>query len=674
MILENFRQYKGKQELIFSDDSNSRKVSVVLGENGLGKTGIFRALMFCLYDLRKLSQDEDTRDSEIHLINIGTMKDNRNKTVKMAVKLNFEHNNIEYSLCREMRGRINDKGEILEEKGPISMSFTDVDGNTKFVDKDDIVHTINSILDKRIREFFLFDGEKIERLTRAGHSQKQEIKQGIRNLLKIDVLEKAIDVMKKLTKILEDEVKELSPEKLQRLLYKRQEIEDKLEEKKKLLETKQNEKDYAQEEFDSLEIKLENYKEIAYLINNRKEISGEIEEKEKRKDEMLYDMKHMLTKIYTILINNSISKVYKKIDEQKASGEIPPKIRAELIEEIIKEKKCICGRIIEEGTEHYNNIIKWKEKTKGIEHQDFLLNLWKDLDRIDYEIESNQTILDRWIYEYAKLRNEINEFKKKQEDISKRIGKTDREDITQLEKQRRLVQNNIIDLDGTIKTINRDIEEMAASIDEISLEIKEEEKKDELAKKLMKRVELARDTKETLETIHSEFTLETRNKLSSEATRILNNLLDDQSKRHIKKIFVKENYSLEVIDKYGDEFLANISAGQRQIVSIAFITALAKIASKGLKINYPLFMDTPFSRLSSTHRRNLINELPALCSQWILLTTGTEFTKNEARELKNGNNWSKFYKLNSTITGDTTITSYNPEDCINLLEERDELI
>ena len=55
--LTNFRQFKGIQTIEFSHGPKEN-VSVIYGENGRGKTGIFRALMFCLYGDRSLSQDE----------------------------------------------------------------------------------------------------------------------------------------------------------------------------------------------------------------------------------------------------------------------------------------------------------------------------------------------------------------------------------------------------------------------------------------------------------------------------------------------------------------------------------------------------------------------------------------------------------------------------------------
>ena len=68
LTLTNFRQFRRKHTLRFSH--GRKNVTVVLGENGRGKTGLFRALMFCLYGDRQLSQDGTKIDEhEVHLVN-----------------------------------------------------------------------------------------------------------------------------------------------------------------------------------------------------------------------------------------------------------------------------------------------------------------------------------------------------------------------------------------------------------------------------------------------------------------------------------------------------------------------------------------------------------------------------------------------------------------------------
>ncbi len=68
LCLKNFRQFKGAQELEFAAPAGGRRenVTVVFGENERGKTGIFRAIMFCLYGDQQLSQDEQVDQKEIY--------------------------------------------------------------------------------------------------------------------------------------------------------------------------------------------------------------------------------------------------------------------------------------------------------------------------------------------------------------------------------------------------------------------------------------------------------------------------------------------------------------------------------------------------------------------------------------------------------------------------------
>ena len=195
LTLYNFRQFLGEQTLTFTGKTG-RNVVVVLGENGRGKTGIFRALMYCLFGERKLEQDGNISDKEIQLINTTALYKSDGKPVTMWVQLLFEHDGIRYTLQREMRGTYKND-QLREEDGSVSLSCINEDGNTKKITGDQIGDFIKSVLDKRVRDYFLFDGEKIERLTRAGREQQEQIKLGIRKLLDIDTLDHGINILKK---------------------------------------------------------------------------------------------------------------------------------------------------------------------------------------------------------------------------------------------------------------------------------------------------------------------------------------------------------------------------------------------------------------------------------------------------------------------------------------------
>ncbi|MCP4109897.1 MAG: AAA family ATPase [Desulfobacteraceae bacterium] len=205
LTMKNFRQFHGIQEIIFAspDRTEGKSVTVIFGENGRGKTGIYRAIMFCLYGDHRLSQDAHVEEKELHLVNNTELRksaSDKGNPVECFVKLEFSHSSSVYTLQRNILGML-DGDEAIEEFGKVILIQQTVEGNTKIIeDNSKIKNVINSILDHRVREYFLFDGEKIERLTRASSDQRKEISVGLKNLLDIDTLETAIKGTERLQK------------------------------------------------------------------------------------------------------------------------------------------------------------------------------------------------------------------------------------------------------------------------------------------------------------------------------------------------------------------------------------------------------------------------------------------------------------------------------------------
>ena len=113
ILLKNFRQFIGEQEIEFYKN-NEQNITVIFGENGRGKTGIFRALMFALYGERKLSQDDDADIDALYLVNTHCIE-NTDGPVEMYVLLEFEHNNYHYQIKRTILG-IKDGKKIVHEE------------------------------------------------------------------------------------------------------------------------------------------------------------------------------------------------------------------------------------------------------------------------------------------------------------------------------------------------------------------------------------------------------------------------------------------------------------------------------------------------------------------------------------------------------------------------------
>jgi DNA sulfur modification protein DndD len=173
---------------------------------------------------------------------------------------------------------------------------------------------------------------------------------------------------------------------------------------------------------------------------------------------------------------------------------------------------------------------------------------------------------------------------------------------------------------------------------------------------LKDRHELVLETNERLLEIYDSFSKDKRKELEDEANRVFEKFADESTKKDITNLTIDDQYELGTANWAGKNFLGELSAGQRQLVSLCFITALIRIAGN---IEVPLFMDTPFGRLGGSPREKLLKSVPGLISQWILLATDTEFTSIEADILKNTGHWGKVYVLEKLDAGITKIVNNN---------------
>ena len=219
-------------------------------------------------------------------------------------------------------------------------------------------------------------------------------------------------------------------------------------------------------------------------------------------------------------------------------------------------------------------------------------------------------------------------------------------------KVRQNVEKKQISLEAERITSEEELNSLDSEYRRLSELKKLVEQQENIKNELSQRVDLTENTGEALQKIYKEFTDEMKEKVSQQANHYFSELLDKEGRETLSRIVVNNDYSLQIYDRWGKPFLANISAGQRQVMSISFIAALSRVvaSSKGV-LEMPLFMDTPFSRLSLEHRKRLLETLPGIGAQWIMLVTDTEFGEQEAAFLRGSGRWGKLYFLQGAGAG-----------------------
>lgn len=666
ITLENFRQFYNKQKIKFSD--GDRNVTVVFGENGKGKTGIFRALVFGLFGEVYLAQDNNK--DKIHLVNLLKLDENEGMPVNATVKIEFEHKGEKYFIERIAQGY--NMNNIIEER-ILSPKLYKVDSNGNFSanvieDEEEIKIILNSIIDQKIKDFFLFDAEKIETLAKTDAKVKDEVKTVIVKLLQIDKLDKGISILKNLYNKENKNIIERSSNL--DLKKKEKEIESKKLEINNLnekIQLKENDYNYCISEIEKSELMLAENEGIRKLQNEMNIVRD-------KKDNKLQSLKYLKEALknehfnqgHMILMKDSYQATKSYLNQIVVEQQ--DLISIEVIEKSLSDMVCSCCKTdLNKFKEAYDNIIKMKENYKRSE----ITPLVTEINGTIHEYSNNKDEI------LSKIKNKLKEIrfvKDEIESLNKEIDKF-KENIKEFsnsEVNLKEIENNLESKKETSEKLKVEIEKLKFEVELKDKELSKLEREnsdlmeqDTALKYDHKRLDYILKLKNSFEEIFKEYSDDMREQLKKETSDIFRRLIDIKDKNLIESIKINEKYELELYNWNGIKITQDISQGQKQVMALSFITALAKVASGGEEnVDFPLFMDTPFGRISGKIRDNLIENIPMLTSQWILLLTDTEFTVSEEMKIKSTKKLGRWYKLDQIKPGHTEIVEISLNDQI----------
>ena len=125
--LENFRQFRDEY-IEFAQGTDGKNVTIIIGDNGAGKTTFAQAFFWCLYG--------ETEFSDKNMINkliASAMKPGQKEKVQVTLKLS--HGNVSYTLMREQVYRKDYSNRIKGDNTIFDIAIKDSKGNTTYVKK-----------------------------------------------------------------------------------------------------------------------------------------------------------------------------------------------------------------------------------------------------------------------------------------------------------------------------------------------------------------------------------------------------------------------------------------------------------------------------------------------------------------------------------------------------------
>jgi DNA sulfur modification protein DndD len=616
ITLENFRQYYGRQRLTFSRDTQ-RNVTVIHGVNGAGKTSLFLAINWCLYgegvsDVGELTSKEAISQAR------------KKETVRTAVELTFTHNGERYLVSRRLEGTKQPDGSIsASDRDGFTMMRTQWDGQAERVNNP--IGTMNAILPSNVRTYFLFDGEKIDNFAKPHASD--EVRYAIYNVLKLEVLTRGQRHLEDAATEYRRELKRASSGELRSLVEQEEAARAERERAQARKKELDDEIDAAREHVVDIDQQLREMRNARALQERRERLERDLEQRRVEMKRIAQSIRELATGGFVIIGQPAVERALTILDDKRERGEIPSNVRQQFVQDLIDQMRCVCGRPFELESDEHQRLLVLMNSTLPGSLEDDVLDTSAVLRPFSGQAQTLRENLDSAMERRAELKDLIQALEEELDDVSRQLKGSPEEKISQLEKQReefgadiesyRLEQGA---LDGRIEQLNEEIADLEK-------EIRQAEKDKSKKRLLIQKASLAQRAADAIGEMYQAFADDMRRRIEGKTKEIFKLLIWKDS--HFQDINLGSDYKLEVIDRYDMPARPELSAGERQVLSLSFITAMSRISEE----EAPLVMDTPFGRLSSHHRNSITEHLPELADQLVIFVTDEELRDQARRNL-----------------------------------------
>lgn len=629
LVLQNFGPYAGKQIINLNpqiDEDNARPIILLGGMNGGGKTTLIDAIRLALYGQRAQCSTRGNLSYSDFLTQCVNSK--ANPTEKTRIELVFEHieedKPIQYRVVRTWEKNPKDGKDHLgilgdDETWPIDSLVNIWD------------EYIENILPLGISNLFLFDGEQVKELA------EQEIPppivvDAINGLLGLELADKlAID----LEILVNRKKREFADNKD---LGKLEEIETKLHEKQQ--EYENNRQRLATVNIKVAELEKIQEEALDKFVNEGGKIAAERSQLEKQREEKIKLANNVRESLCELaadvlplaLISPLLSQVQRQGEKELKTQQIQLAkdvliARDERLMNWLKQlnlENTNISNIQSFLAEDINNLYSNKLSTENtwLNADEESLSL---VDNITYRLQIGQNTAQKQLDELTNYEEEILTLERQVQTAAapeeymklQKAVKQAQTGFNQIRYQAEMMNQKLIELEAETKKLRQELNEY--TVENLKYQNSEHI------------INSATKVQQTLKIFRERLTLKKLNKLEEEVKNCFLYLLHKSDLVHRIAIDSK-TFGLSLYDLNGKPVPKHrLSAGEKQLLAIAFLWGLAKVSGRRL----PIAIDTPLGRLDSSHRNNLVERyFPSASHQVILLSTDTEIAKKEYQTLQ----------------------------------------
>ena len=681
--LYNFRIYKDSNLINFTN-SEDKNIFVVSGRNGFGKTTFLMSLVWCLYG-RQMQDVDDIYKKEIddqggygkYIANSLNRLSKSEGDFKFHVSITFHNVNIPEVPCKEIviKRSYNVKTSTSEDVEVL------IDGYPSELAKEvgQEIFIREFIMPIEIAKFFFFDAEKIVSLAEVNTpEQKKRLSKAYSEVLGIKKYEDLKSELEGLQlKIRQDSASATEKNQLRLLEVEVESCEDQIKENEtKITELREKRSEKNKESRDIQE----------KLIKSGSLITVEelqvIRRQEEDLTKKLADLQNELKESYDIIpfaiagekflevsnqLENESNFKAAKFKDENVKG-VTNKVLTDLIKEPKPDDIVIDYKVEKYFAETFERLIRkhFFSDTPELPEDFKMLQEFSDSEQNELNALFNnirysfKESFKRITSEYNVTRNDLNSLRKKIRD-----AETNQESpmIAEFRKQKEDLDKEIIRIDDTIDSLNREIGECNNEKIQKGKRIEELSKKLNVSEKNKAKDEIITRNISYLKDFIEKFKTKKKESLEQQILEGLETLLH-------KKGFVKK-VEVEIIGETIDIILKNardeeikkesLSKGEQQMYATALLRGLVEESD----IQFPVFIDSPMQKFDEQHAENIVKYFyPNISDQVVIFPLiNKELTEREYKILSK--NIAKTFLINNIHEDKSEFMPLDPKDFIS---------
>ena len=630
--LVNFRQFLN-EEIALASGKDGKNVTIILGENGTGKTTFAQAFFWCLYG--------ETEFSDKMILNrFVANKLLSGQSAKVSVELVLQHGENTYTITREQTYTKDGSGNIKGANTVFDILRRDKTGNTTAIKPTLRETEIKSILPKELSKYFFFDGERIERMSKdiSTHKKATDFADAVRSLLGLKGMEKAIQHLNPGSKTsvigqYEASYDASSNTRIAELTRTIEECNEKIEKLNARINELDRQIELAQTRKAQKTEELKQYEDGEKWQSQKEKLEKRIAAAKQARSNMVkaicLDFSGNIGSFLSLWMTQ---KAMQMLQNRDFTGKDIPHMHGDTIEYLLHQKVCICGTHLTEGSVPY-------EKVKSL---------------IDYlppkSLSANISDFKKAAVRRVSGAQQTNLLDQVTEHLS--VISQQEDEIINLSEDLHAVEQKLSgdDVRAKVRAINAEIQQCDKAI---------HSSQEERDKCISDRGD-AQGRKERADTRRGELALLDESNKKTEiykayAERVYRELVEFYNKSEdevrtrlqdtINEIF-KQIYegglALTIDDKYhisvyADDYHGNVETSTAQSISVifAFITGIIKMARDNRNATneddkllssepYPLVMDAPLSAFDKRRIKTVCTALPEVAEQVVIFIKDTD--------------------------------------------------